>query len=808
MTDSDILKQIALLNPRIINGNEVDNTNDFIINSNISSPVEGNNGSQMVENDDDNDILNLWSSTKIFFDPFDPSKINSTNQPQNNNMDVSPHSIINNNNNNTNNEIIQLTEREKDRQRYTRLKQQQQSNYARRGRRSKNISNGRNITGKTDNKNDSMNVDDNNPFNKNDLLEISNIHSILMNDNSNNNKKNNSFINASISNMGTTPSLATTQTFIPNLTTPLNNNKLNNNTNVLEFNQGKSKSISNNNNNKKSKDLYTQLLDTINSKKYKNEKSNNAKDINTASILGKVNDRSKEIADKKKRRSAATMRCREKKKNQLQKKEQYIKYLENQILFLNGSILHMSNEITWLRRSFLDQYGEQSLKNIYLKNGFKDVNFNNVVFPGSTPNPFGPPPFQNSSMLSPDLTLSPGSCQGENQNQGSDLEQEHYLEGDQEQSPSPLHQQPHHQESSFISPAVSPSSIKSITSTTTATSATNNTIIVHSGRSNAIRENQNDQDLMKMDINTSTTTTSTITATPLNSFNTVASTLTVTQPNLSSVNTITKSFPNQKELFSQLDMETLNEFTKLSKEQRDVILKILEKQQEKQNHHHQSSQVNHQDRQGGHQDGQSDSKNNDNNRNSDNNNNNNNTNTNNNNNNNNNKNVIPPPSLQRNYINIANDDDHQNNPLSKPPTSLLNLIPSSTTTTTATTVSLNHTNDFNSLSPNILNSFNNPDLQTISFPSSSIAVATSHPSSTTLPTSTTANKDNIFMAIPHSTSTNSINLTTTTSDLLASLNAQSTTSKDTPSNLISTSSSNANNQNSDYINLDNLIYYI
>jgi len=75
MTDSDILKQIALLNPRIINGNEVDNTNDFIINSNISSPVEGNNGSQMVENDDDNDILNLWSSTKIFFDPFDPSKI-------------------------------------------------------------------------------------------------------------------------------------------------------------------------------------------------------------------------------------------------------------------------------------------------------------------------------------------------------------------------------------------------------------------------------------------------------------------------------------------------------------------------------------------------------------------------------------------------------------------------------------------------------------------------------------------------------------------------------------------------------------
>ncbi|KAL6590669.1 hypothetical protein U3516DRAFT_819112 [Neocallimastix sp. 'constans'] len=700
MTDSDILKQIALLNPRIINGNEVDNTNDFIINSNISSPVEGNNGSQMVENDDDNDILNLWSSTKIFFDPFDPSKINSTNQPQNNNMDVSPHSIINNNNNNTNNEIIQLTEREKDRQRYTRLKQQQQSNYARRGRRSKNISNGRNITGKTDNKNDSMNVDDNNPFNKNDLLEISNIHSILMNDNSNNNKKNNSFINASISNMGTTPSLATTQTFIPNLTTPLNNNKLNNNTNVLEFNQGKSKSISNNNNNKKSKDLYTQLLDTINSKKYKNEKSNNAKDINTASILGKVNDRSKEIADKKKRRSAATMRCREKKKNQLQKKEQYIKYLENQILFLNGSILHMSNEITWLRRSFLDQYGEQSLKNIYLKNGFKDVNFNNVVFPGSTPNPFGPPPFQNSSMLSPDLTLSPGSCQGENQNQGSDLEQEHYLEGDQEQSPSPLHQQPHHQESSFISPAVS----------------------------NAIRENQNDQDLMKMDINTSTTTTSTITATPLNSFNTVASTLTVTQPNLSSVNTITKSFPNQKELFSQLDMETLNEFTKLSKEQRDVILKILEKQQEKQNHHHQSSQVNHQDRQGGHQD--------------------------------------------------------------------------------ATTVSLNHTNDFNSLSPNILNSFNNPDLQTISFPSSSIAVATSHPSSTTLPTSTTANKDNIFMAIPHSTSTNSINLTTTTSDLLASLNAQSTTSKDTPSNLISTSSSNANNQNSDYINLDNLIYYI
>jgi len=73
MSDSDILKQIALLNPRIINGNEVD-ANDFIMQSDTSSPIEENTGPQIMENDDD-DILNLWSSTKIFFDPFDPSKI-------------------------------------------------------------------------------------------------------------------------------------------------------------------------------------------------------------------------------------------------------------------------------------------------------------------------------------------------------------------------------------------------------------------------------------------------------------------------------------------------------------------------------------------------------------------------------------------------------------------------------------------------------------------------------------------------------------------------------------------------------------
>jgi len=74
MTDSDILRQIALLNPKIINGNDVDSMNDLIINSDSSSP-QRDSQDDPTDRRDDNDILNLWSSTKIFFDPFDPSKI-------------------------------------------------------------------------------------------------------------------------------------------------------------------------------------------------------------------------------------------------------------------------------------------------------------------------------------------------------------------------------------------------------------------------------------------------------------------------------------------------------------------------------------------------------------------------------------------------------------------------------------------------------------------------------------------------------------------------------------------------------------
>jgi len=730
MSDSDILKQIALLNPRIINDNEVD-ANDFIMQNDTSSPVEENTGPQMMENDDD-DILNLWSSTKIFFDPFDPSKINSTTQSQNI-INIPSNSF--NNNNNSNNEIIQLTEREIDRQRYTRLKQQKQRVYAQRGRRSKNSGNEVNNNGNT------LNTEGNNLFNKNNLLNINEIQQYLLNEEKNN-KNNNVLLQGSSSNVNTTPpTMTTTPNFVPDLSTPLNNHTKLNNTNSIDFNLPMEKSIINGNDDatKKDKDLYSQLLDSINSNTPKVVKSGKRamKEVNSTTILSKVNDRSKEIAEKKKRRSAATMRCRERKKNQLQKKEQYIKYLENQILFLNGSILHMSNEITWLRRSFLDQYGEQSLKNIYLKNGFKDVNLNSVIYSGSSP--FTSSTFTNTSMLSPDLTLSPGS--GEDQNQGSD------------------------HDSSFLSPA-SPSSLKNISSNTTTTDST-----VVGGDHHGPKGRKENHDLI---VATPTTNSNTGERTTqedssnsgfLHSFQpTPTSTISQPSPSVSSLDNV-ESYPSQKDIFSQLDIETLNEFTSLSKEQRDILLKILERQQIG-----------------------------------------------------NTKDNPAPPPPQRNYINIANDDGDDENIgrdgriISKQPSSLLNLVPTSSGTATPT-----NTNQFNSLSPNLLQSLNPQNLQTISFRSSSMT----HPSSSAVaipsPSATTTAKDQIFLTPSSQTAnTNGLSLTTT-SDLLTSFNAQSniqnsstpssTTSKDTTSNVIPTSN-NTNNQDSDYINLENLIYYI
>ncbi|KAG4102247.1 hypothetical protein H8356DRAFT_1381564 [Neocallimastix lanati (nom. inval.)] len=758
MSDSDILKQIALLNPRIINGNEVD-ANDFIMQSDTSSPIEENTGPQIMENDDD-DILNLWSSTKIFFDPFDPSKINSTTQSQNN-INIPSSSF--DSNNNTNNEIIQLTEREIDRQRYTRLKQQKQRVYAQRGRRSKNSGNEGNSNGNGN----TLNTEENNIFNKNNILNLNEIQQYLLNEEKNS-KKNNGLLQVSSSNMNITPpSMTTTPNF--SLSTHLNNNTKLNNANSIDFNLPLDKSIINGNEDdasKKNKDLYSQLLNSMGSSntspppppKVKSGKRE-MKVVDSTTILSKVNDRSKEIAEKKKRRSAATMRCRERKKNQLQKKEQYIKYLENQILFLNGSILHMSNEITWLRRSFLDQYGEQSLKNIYLKNGFKNVNFDSVMYSGSSP--FSPSTFTNTSMLSPDLTLSPGSGQEQNQdhNQGSD------------------------QDSSFLTPA-SPSSLKNISSTSTTdtvttttkkrstkTTATDSIVIgddddTHGSSTTRRRENHSH-------FMAGATPTSTNSNTGVRSHRsgqednsnsgflrtyqpTPTSTLDQSSPSVSSLDNV-ETLSSQKDLFSQLDMETLNEFTRLSKEQREILLKILERQQIG-----------------------------------------------------NTKDNPAPPPPQRNYINIAANDEEVNGGnsrmISKPSSSLLNFDPASTAA---------NTNQFNSLSPNLLQSLNQQDLQTISFRSSSMTLPSSSAVSGPSSSVTTTTKDQIFLTpSSHTANTNSLNLTTS-SDLLTSLNAQnnlqnsnpvsSTISKDSTTSGIPTST---NTQDSEYINLENLIYYI
>eukprot|EP00833_Pecoramyces_ruminatium_P006011 jgi/Orpsp1_1/1180043/evm.model.c7180000071944.1 len=771
MNDNDILKQIALLNPRIIS--DVDSTSDFIIQSDTSSPIEANIDHPAIENEDDNDILNLWSSTKIFFDPFDPSKINPTTQSQ---------GSVNLTSNNFSNDAIHLTEREIDRQRYTRLKQQKQSVYARRGRRSKNGGIGRN--------NDNTNCENNNLFNKNELLNINEIHNLLLNDENNKKNNENNLLQASSSNVNTTSSLAPTHGLMPNLSQTLNNNNnnnnkinnsispinnpinsLNNSVQSINFNLPLEKinnTISNTNtinnsfgNDKNNKDLYSQLLDSINSKK--GETLTKEKEVNSTTILGKVNDRSKEIADKKKRRSAATMRCRERKKNQLQKKEQYIKYLENQILFLNGSILHMSNEITWLRRSFLDQYGEQSLKNIYMKNGFKDINFNNVLYPGSSP--FSSSTFTNTSMLSPDMTLSPTSGQGHNQ--GSDQEQE--MELDQDQSPSPNI----HQNTAFLSP-ISQSSLKNINNTissntstintTTTTTTTNNnnnntnTNTIHPviSNSNDIGTNINSNKNSTTSVIPTPTTKTTTNNYPDKNSNLLSSlkTNTTTERNTSTdytpvhENTST-SYADQKDIFSQLDIETLNEFANLTKEQRDVILKILEKQQIHTNDKTSETET-----------------------------------------------VTPThSSTSRNYINIANDVESIDH-LSKQHDSLLNLVP---TSSTATTLGLNSSSSqFNSLTTNMLNTFNNHGMQTLSsYQSTSMIVDSSHPSTTSpsLPNSTNITNNNLLITTSKSSNTNDIILSSTAPDLLNSTTAVNETTT-------------ANNQNSDYINLDNLIYYI
>jgi len=691
MADSDILRQIALLNPKIINGNDVDSMNDLILNSDSSSP-KGDSQDDPTDRRDDNDILNLWSSTKIFFDPFDPSKINPTTQSQNN---------VNINSFNTDG-INKLSEREIDRQRYTRLKQQKQSIYINRGR-----NNREDNVAKESNKNNSNNNNNTSNGNgNNNMLNIHDIHQLLMNDNNENNEhgllqtvtaNSNTPHTVTSPQQFTTPqTIGSTHHLMPNISSPLNNeNPLNSiNSQPLSFD----KSYPNGGdiiNNKNGKDLYTQLLNSVNSNKRKN-----AKEVDPSTIIKKTNENHNiEIADKKKRRSAATMRCRERKKNQLQKKEQYIKYLENQILFLNGSILHMSNEINWLRRSFLDQYGEQSLKNIYMKNGFKNVNLNSVLYPGgSTPSPS----FTNTSMLSPEIS-SPGS----HTSHSPELPESNLAFDPNSSFLPPISSttgsSPSHSLFSNFSSVTAPTSLASKNDNIKTSSAPVSTVNTQPMNS-LLQKSTNDAGGISSSSNF------------LTSYSAPTNVVAPTQPIISELPKTTSI--EQNEIFKHLDMETLNEFSNLTKEQRDVLLKILEKQQELSTPSSPKPTAT--------------------------------------------VTSVPvltstPPS--RNYINIASDLETTN--LSKPPDSLLNLTP--TTTTNA--------HPFNLLS---IDQHQN-DLNSLSFHTTSMGVTTTQPSisSTSLP----------------STTNQTLTITTTTSEL---------------ANIIPTSSPASD----EYINLENLIYYI
>jgi len=432
------------------------------------------------------------------------------------------------------------------------------------------------------------------------------------------------------------------------------------------------------------------------------------------------------------------MRCRERKKNQLQKKEQYIKYLENQILFLNGSILHMSNEITWLRRSFLDQYGEQSLKNIYLKNGFKNVNLNNVLYPGANGVDFPDfNPTNSSNLFSQGLSLN-------NINLG---DHEH----NKQENKNHHHQNPTSSSNIHTSSLESTVFLNSLTShdsvnknnaltTTPVQSSNSNTSLNLSLNSSTKSSSIPNSNIGSNFLSSFTNNTPQISSATTTSFNSISSTA------------IPESLSDQKQskknIFNQLDIDTLNQFASLSKEQRDILLKILEKQQElsqpqKSKPITTSSSLQSQDISVS----------------------------------------LPPPlppssQASRNFINIANDEENINH-YSKPQNSLLNL--ESVSTSVPTTDTINHFHDITTNS--IFNSFHSQSLNSISF------------QNTSLPPS------------------NPNNLTTTTSELLTTLssNVHNSPEKGKSSDNIPTSNTSnptTTTQQDDYINLENLIYYI
>jgi len=101
MTDKNILEQIDLLNPKLknkrgdsinsinihsgnepssinpINYNQIQFNNELnqTFNNTIDNNNNTNNTNNIFENQDENDVLNLWSSTNFFFDPLDTSEL-------------------------------------------------------------------------------------------------------------------------------------------------------------------------------------------------------------------------------------------------------------------------------------------------------------------------------------------------------------------------------------------------------------------------------------------------------------------------------------------------------------------------------------------------------------------------------------------------------------------------------------------------------------------------------------------------------------------------------------------------------------
>ncbi|OUM67994.1 hypothetical protein PIROE2DRAFT_58390 [Piromyces sp. E2] len=535
MAEEHILKQINLLNTKVKNKEVADIEiseattseglpyNALQFSNNFNNQNNTNDIFNNQINEEDSDVLNLWSQTNFFFDPVDPSKIDAVQQQQQqqqqNNINTQITEIHDNNGNGgeNNDEILQLSERERDRQRYNKLKERIFSH------KTKHPKENNNNTG----------IIDKNALIKEDFLDFHGLQRLM--DSSNSNKSDFQLDN-NILKLNTTVTNPNFSTVASSSSTSYSNN------NIPSLND---KSKTSRNKGGKSNNLYTQILNSINS----NTGIHSTKELNSSSLLSKTNDsRSKEIADKKKRRSAATMRCREKKRNQFQKKEQYINYLKNHVLFLDGLISHIGNEINWLRKSYITQHGEQSLKEVYIENGLKNVDFS--VFPGSV------------SLTSSSLLVNP-------------LNQEVNLKP-------PPPSLPLSSTLSLNSPNIMPAPSLQINKQDDTSKLSN---IPFNVNSPSLEQSSLDLNINSNPYNTvslSALAAATATATTKE----VIPTPTIPPPSIpppstatnDTTNTNTTTTTTTKSLDSSQNMSFLNGFLNLSKEQRDLLINFLKKQ--------------------------------------------------------------------------------------------------------------------------------------------------------------------------------------------------------------------------------------